>query len=97
SPEVFAAAAVVPAAGRFLIPADSLSSEHVAVLSYEFWQSAYGGSESLIGKKVNLNLLAHMVVGIAPPGFCFPPEIQTDVWTPIPAAMVYSESRSGRG
>jgi len=97
SPEVFAAAAVVPAAGRFLIPADSVTSDHVAVLSYEFWQSAYGGSESLIGKKVNLNLVAYTVVGIAPPRFCFPPEIQTDVWTPIPAATFNSGSRSGRG
>jgi putative ABC transport system permease protein len=97
SPEVFAATGVAPAAGRLLVPADSAGSEHLAVLSYEFWQRAYGGSASLIGKKVDLNLVPHTVVGIAPPGFCFPPEIQTDVWTPIPAAMLSSATRSNRG
>jgi putative ABC transport system permease protein len=97
SPEVFAATDAVPAAGRLLVRADSTNSEHVAVLSYEFWQRAYGGSPSLIGKKINLNLVPHTVVGITPPGFCFPPEIQTDAWTPIPAAVLSSRSRSGRG
>jgi hypothetical protein len=63
SPEVFAATDVVPAAGRLLIPADSTNSERVAVLSYEFWQRAYGGSSSLIGKKINLNLVPHTLVG----------------------------------
>ena len=52
SPQVFAATGAVPAAGRWLIPSDSANSEHVAVLSYEFWQRAYGGA-SLIGKKIN--------------------------------------------
>jgi hypothetical protein len=63
SPEVFAATDVVTAAGRLLIPADSTNSERVAVLSYEFWQRAYGGSSSLIGKKINLNLVPHTLVG----------------------------------
>ncbi len=97
SPEVFGAADIVPAAGRFLVRTDSVNSEHVAVLSYEFWRRAYGGSRALIGKKINLNLVPHTVVGITPPGFCFPPEIQTDVWTPLPAAVLSSRSRSGRG
>ena len=97
SPDVFAAAGVAPAAGRLLLPADSSMSERVAVLSYEFWQRAYGGSVSLIGKKITLNLVPHTVVGITPPGFCFPPEIQTDAWTPIPAAMLSAGNRSSRG
>jgi predicted permease len=97
SPEVFAATGVVPAAGRFLVLADSANSEHMVVLSYEFWQRAYAGSFSLIGKKIILNLVPHTVVGITPPGFCFPPETRTDAWTPIPAAMLSSGSRSSRG
>jgi putative ABC transport system permease protein len=97
SPEVFEATGTVPAAGRLLIPADSDSSDHMAVLSYEFWQRAYGGRASLIGSKINLNLVPHTVVGIAPPGFCFPPETQTDAWTPIPAELISSGSRSSRG
>ena len=97
SPGVFAATAVMPAAGRLLVAADTANSEHVAVLSYEFWQRAYGGSAALIGNKINLNLVPHTVVGITPPGFCFPPEIQTDAWTPLPAPMLTNGSRSSRG
>src|SRR5580704_1786523 len=97
TPEIFAAAGVVPAAGRLLLPGDSATSEHIAVLSYEFWQRAYGGSSALIGKKISLNLVPHTVVGIAPAGFCFPPEIQTDAWTPIPAAALAAGNRSARG
>jgi len=97
SPEVFAATGVAPAAGRLLVPADSANSERLVVLSYEFWQRAYGGNASLIGKKINLNLAPHTVVGIAPRGFCFPPETQTDAWTPIPAALLAGANRSGRG
>jgi predicted permease len=97
SPEVFADSGVVPHAGRLLVPDDSTRSEHVVVLSYEFWRRAYGGNPSLIGEKINLNLVPHTVVGIAPVGFCFPAEIQTDAWTPVPSALFASANRSARG
>jgi predicted permease len=97
SPEVFSATGFVPAAGRLLVPADSANNEHVVVLSYEFWRRTYGGSASLVGKKINLNLVPHTVVGVAPPGFSFPAETQTDAWTPVPAAMLSGTSRSARG
>lgn len=97
SPEVFAAAGLVPSAGRLLVPSDSARSDHVVVLSYEFWRRAYGGNPSLIGEKIDLNLVPHTVVGIAPPGFSFPVEIQTDAWTPVPSAMLAGGNRSGRG
>jgi hypothetical protein len=44
------------------------------LLSYEFWRRAYGADPSLPGKKITLNGATHMVVGIAPAGFCFPPK-----------------------
>lgn len=97
SPDLFAAAGVSPFAGRLLVPADSTNSEHVVVLSYGFWKRTYGGSTSLVGAKIDLNLVPHTVVGIAPPGFGFPAETQADAWTPIPAAMLAGGSRSARG
>jgi putative ABC transport system permease protein len=97
SPDVFAATGIVPSAGRLLLPSDSTNGEHVVVLSYEFWRRTYGGDASLVGKKINLNLVPHTVVGIAPPGFSFPVETQTDAWTPMPAAMLTGGSRSARG
>jgi putative ABC transport system permease protein len=97
SPDMFDATGVAPALGRLLIHSDSTNNERVVVLSYEFWQRSYGGNPSLVGEKINLNLVPHTVVGVAPRGFCFPPETQTDAWTPAPAAMLSTLSRSGRG
>ena len=97
SPEVFTATAVVPAAGRLLTPEDSTSGDRRVVLSYEFWKHAYGADPSLPGKKITLNSAPHTVVGIAPPGFTFPPEDQVDVWTALHQAVLSSPGRSERG
>lgn len=97
SPEMFSAADAPPAAGRFLLPSDSTSGEHVVVLSYAFWQRALGGNPSIIGARIRLNLVPHTVVGIAPPRFCFPPENQIDAWTPLPSVVLASQDRSERG
>ncbi len=97
SPEVFAAAGVLPVAGRLLTREDSASGDRRVVLSYEFWKRAYGADRSLPGKKITLNSAPHTVVGIAPPGFSFPPEDQADVWTAIPQAVLSSPDRSQRG
>lgn len=97
TPEVFAGTGVVPAAGRLLAPDDSTNNDHVVVLSYDFWRRNFGGDMSLVGKRINLNLVPHTVVGIAPPGFNFPPETHTDAWTPLPASVLAGGSRSARG
>jgi putative ABC transport system permease protein len=97
SPEVFTAAGVMPAAGRLLTADDSASGDRRVVLSYEFWRRAYGADASLPGKTITLNSATHTVVGIAPPGFSFPPEDQVDVWTAIPQAVLSSPDRSQRG
>jgi predicted permease len=41
----------------------------VAVLSYGFWQSEYGGDRQVIGRGIYLDGHAFTVVGVAPPGF----------------------------
>jgi putative ABC transport system permease protein len=96
SPELFTAAAIVPAAGRLLTPEDSASGDRRVLLSYEFWKRAYGADASLPGKKITLNSATHTVVGIAPPGFSFPPEDQVDVWTALSQTALSSPGRSER-
>ncbi|HKE24294.1 MAG TPA: ABC transporter permease [Bryobacteraceae bacterium] len=96
SPDIFRAVGVTPAAGRFFTPEDSASTQPHVVLSYNFWQRAYGGDPALPGKTIRLNGASHIVVGIAPPRFAFPPEQQTDVWTALPQAMLNSSERAGR-
>jgi len=58
------------AAGRLLEPADDTrSAAPVAVLSYGFWQSAFGGSRGAIGRVIDLQGLPITIVGVAEPGF----------------------------
>jgi putative ABC transport system permease protein len=97
SPEVFSATGIVPAAGRFLTFEDSASGDRRVVLSYDFWKREYGADPNLPGKKITLNAATHTVVGIAPPGFTFPPEDQVDVWTVLPQNPPASAERSQRG
>ncbi|HEY3738706.1 MAG TPA: ABC transporter permease [Bryobacteraceae bacterium] len=96
SPEVFRATGAVPAAGRLLEPADSASSDRRVVLSYGFWKRAYGQDPNLPGKTITLNGASHTVVGIAPPGFSFPPEARVDIWTAFPLAGMSVADRSMR-
>lgn len=59
-----------PAAGRLFTPADEpqVGESAVVVLSYAFWQSAFGG-EDVIGATLVVNGIPLTIVGVAPKGF----------------------------
>src|SRR5215467_8140908 len=97
SPDVFSTLSVAPAVGRFLTFDDAKSGERRILLSYDFWRRSYAADPALPGKTIRLNGAAHIVVGVAPRGFAFPPEDQVDVWTVIPASALASTERAGRG
>src|SRR5262249_34831969 len=44
----------------------------LAVLSYSFWQRAFGGDRAVIGRTVTLNNAPHTIVGVMPADFTFP-------------------------
>lgn len=96
SPEIFSAVGAAPAAGRLLNADDAKNGERRVVLSYEFWRHAYGADPTLPGKTITLNSAAHTVVGIAPPGFSFPPEQPVDVWTALSQSAISAADRSFR-
>ena len=97
SPDVFSTLTAPPALGRLLTYDDAKSGERRVLLSYDFWRRAYAADPALSGKTIRLNGAAHIVVGVAPPGFAFPPEDQVDVWTVLPASLFASTDRAGRG
>jgi len=54
------------AAGRLLEPSDDQpTSSPALVLNYGYWQRAFGGSPSAVGKVVNLNGVPFTIVGVA--------------------------------
>jgi predicted permease len=67
----FTALRVQPALGRGFLPEeDKTAATHpVAVLSYGLWQRRFGADPQAVGKTVNLNSHAFIIVGVAPPEF----------------------------
>ena len=82
SGDYFQTLGVEPALGRTLEPADEISgAEPVAVLSYGYWQSAFGGAPSALGKVIRLNGVAVTVVGVADSRFTrLSPGKTEDMW-----------------
>ncbi|HLY40217.1 MAG TPA: ABC transporter permease [Terracidiphilus sp.] len=97
SPEIFASLHSRPMLGRFLTEEDSKSGERRVMLSYDFWRRACGADPQIVGRTIQLNAATHTVIGIASPGFAFPPEEQVDVWTIMPASVLASANRASRG
>ena len=53
----------------------------VAILSYELWQSAFGG-QPIVGKLVDVNSRPREVIGIMPPGADVL-DIRPEIWLPL--------------
>ena len=71
--------------GRPILPSDDLpTAPPVAVLSYKFWKTQLGASESIVGKPIVINNLPLTIVGVAPPEFFgTQPGENNDVWTTL--------------
>jgi predicted permease len=84
----FRAMGVKAALGRLIDAADDrASAPAVAVLNYGYWQSAFGGSPSVIGRTIQLNSVPFAVVGVAEQRFTgITPGSDYDVWLPLSVA-----------
>jgi len=66
---------------------DSPAAPPVTVLSYGYWQSAFGGARSVLGRIIQLNNVAFTIVGVAEPGFTnLAPGKTQDLWLTIAMA-----------
>jgi macrolide transport system ATP-binding/permease protein len=85
SGDYFRGLAIVPAAGRLIVPADdAFSAPAVAVLSFAFCQKRFGGPENAAGQTILINNISFIVAGAAPPGFFgVDPASAPDVYLPL--------------
>ncbi|MBI3403609.1 MAG: ABC transporter permease [Acidobacteria bacterium] len=84
TPNVFSLLRATPLLGRaFLQEEGEPGADHVAILSQAFWERHFGGSPSVIGRKIQLDAQPYTVVGVMPAVFDFPPSGNIDVWTPL--------------
>src|ERR1700690_159405 len=82
----FSLLGVQPAMGRtFAAGEDQPGKNHVAILSYGFWQRHFGGQPGVLSHTVILNNESYSVMGVMPPWFNFPRTLAstTDIWAPL--------------
>jgi putative ABC transport system permease protein len=69
---------------------------NIAIISHEFWQRRYGGSDSIIGKSIEFGNGRADIVGVLAPNFeiLFPPGTQVD---PRPDILIASRANYETG
>jgi predicted permease len=93
SASFFKTVGIDPALGRFFDESeDRDGAAGVAVLSYGLWQSKFGGDPSVLGNTVDIGRGSYTIIGVAPHGFTGVDLDQVDVWVPLHAYSVESES-----
>jgi putative ABC transport system permease protein len=76
---------VQPVLGRALTAEDAdPAAPRVALLSYAVWQRDYAGTADVLGRAINLDDVAHVVVGVMPAGAsAITGPTSMDIWLPL--------------
>lgn len=76
---------VAPLRGRgFEFADEQRGAAPVALISYEFWMSRFGGNEATLNQQITLNRKSYTIVGIMPPNFEFPFSAkESSIWTTV--------------
>jgi len=86
SPNTFELLGVQPELGRSFSPDEGPTGHnHVVILSYGLWQSAFAGRKDIVGSKITMVGEAYDVVGVMPQNLRFPNMWGRDpqYWEPI--------------
>lgn len=84
TPNFFAVMGATPALGRAFT--DETSDASAVILSFEYWDRAFGKDPEALGTKLTLNNRLFDVIGVAPRGFKIPFE-NADIWTRAPSRI----------
>ena len=84
TPEFLTVFDVEPMMGRdFTASDDKKGAAPVALVSYGYWRRYLGSAQDLSQCRLKMNNAVYSVIGVLPPGFRFPDEV--DVWFPADA------------
>jgi putative ABC transport system permease protein len=84
-PDFFRAMRARPMLGRAFLPEEAREgSEIVVVLSHGLWTRRFGGDPSVVGRRIALSARPRLVVGVMPPGFRAPGELDAELWGSFP-------------
>ena len=82
SQEFYRTLGVQPLLGRtFTAEEEQPGHNHVVILGYALWKSAFGGNSKIVGSTIRLEDQPYTVVGVMPPNFKFPDFAQ--LWAPL--------------
>src|SRR5579863_2946977 len=74
---------VQPLMGRTYLPGEEEDGKNqVVVLSYEVWQSYFGGDRNILNQAVKLDGQAYTIIGVMPAGFRYPLGTRNLIYTP---------------
>src|SRR5215831_14162530 len=79
-----------PALGRFWRPEED--TQHLAVISHDYWQKSFGGAPDIIGRNVKLYGKPHTIIGVTPPEFQYPSR-EFKLWNTMGAAMAEAKGQ----
>ena len=96
SPNFFSLIGVHPLRGRIFSAAEAEQRQHVAVISYGFWHTRFGGLQNAIGASIVLDGVPSLIVGVLPEHFQFP-GVTADVWEPHTMFPDWDARRGVRG
>jgi len=72
TPEFFATLGVSPVVGRAFVEGElTYQTDHVAMVSFDYWQRQYAGSPRVLDEAVRVDGIERRIVGVLPPGFRF--------------------------
>jgi predicted permease len=91
---LFKVLGVNPMLGRGFEQSETLpNGPQVAMLSYETWQSAFGGAKDIVGSQVEINGIRRTVIGVMPPHFDVA-DNHIETWLPL---VINPANRLNRG
>jgi putative ABC transport system permease protein len=87
---------VKPVIGRFFTKAEDVPTNptNVAVLSYAFWKTQFGGRRDAVGAKLDIGAAKYTVIGVAPEGFNGFSTVPLIAFVPISAAATAADMGS---
>ncbi len=83
SASAFSVLGAAPLVGRAIAARDDVpTAPHVVLLGQRLWERKYGGDPSVVGRTIEIDGVAHEVVGIMRADFGLP-STRTDLWVPL--------------
>jgi len=91
--DFFSLLGITPATGRFILSTEgkAAGADPVVVLSYDYWQTRFGGDPATVGKAVLINGHPVTVIGVARKGFLGPtPLLNIQAYLPLSMFLIES-------